>query len=58
MSHKRHLSITVTGKHSLVNADLILSGSGYGPMAGACENGNDPLGFIKGGEFLDYLSGY
>jgi hypothetical protein len=32
------------------------SGSGYGPVAGCCENGNEPSGSIKGGEFLDSLS--
>jgi hypothetical protein len=25
-------------------------------MAGFCEHGNEPSGFIKGGEFLAYLS--
>jgi hypothetical protein len=25
-------------------------------MVGCCEHGNEPLGSIKGGEFLDYLS--
>jgi len=29
------------------------SGSGYGPVAGCCEYGNEPPGSIKGGEFLD-----
>jgi hypothetical protein len=30
------------------------SGSRRGPvMADSCENGNEPLGSIKGGEFLD-----
>jgi hypothetical protein len=28
------------------------SGSGYGPVVGSCEHGNEPLGSIKGGEFL------
>jgi hypothetical protein len=32
------------------------SGSGYGPMAASCEHGNEPLGSIKSGEFLDWLS--
>jgi len=27
-------------------------------MAGFCEHGNEPSGFIKGGEFLDSLSEY
>jgi hypothetical protein len=27
-------------------------------MAGFCENGNEPLVFIKCGEFLDQLCGY
>jgi len=26
--------------------------SGYGPMAGLCEHGNEPWGYIKGGKFL------
>jgi hypothetical protein len=28
------------------------SGSGYGPVAGSCEQGNEPLGFIKGEELF------
>jgi hypothetical protein len=27
-------------------------------VAGSCENGNEPSGSIKGGEFLDQLRGY
>jgi hypothetical protein len=29
------------------------SGSGLGQVAGSCEYGNESLGSIKGGEFLD-----
>jgi hypothetical protein len=29
------------------------SGSGYGPMAGSREHGNEPLGSIEGGKFLE-----
>jgi len=25
----------------------------HGPVAGSCEGGSEPLGSIKGGEFLD-----
>jgi hypothetical protein len=32
---------------------LEASGSGYGTVAGACKHSNEPLGSIKGGEFLD-----
>jgi hypothetical protein len=35
---------------------LNLSGSGWGPVAGSLEHGNEHLGSIKGREFLDYLS--
>jgi hypothetical protein len=28
-------------------------GSGLGPVAGSCEDGNEPSGTIKGVEFLD-----
>jgi len=28
------------------------------PAAGSCEHCNEPLGSIKGGEFLDQLSNY
>jgi len=31
---------------------LIAPGSGEGPVADSCEHGNEPSGFIKGGEFL------
>jgi hypothetical protein len=34
------------------------SGSGQGPVAGSCEHGNEPSGFIKGREFLDQLRDY
>jgi hypothetical protein len=29
------------------------SGSGWGPVAGSCEHGNEPSGSIKYGKFLD-----
>jgi hypothetical protein len=32
---------------------LDASGSGQGPVAGPCEQGNEPSGSIKGGEFPD-----
>jgi hypothetical protein len=32
---------------------LDASGSGTGPVAGCCENGNERPGSMKGGEFLD-----
>jgi hypothetical protein len=32
------------------------SGSGQGPMAGSCKQGNEHLGSMKVREFLDYLS--
>jgi hypothetical protein len=33
-----------------------LDSSGSGLVAGSCEHGNEPSGFIKGREFLDKLS--
>jgi len=27
-------------------------------VAGSCEHGNEPSDYMKGGEFLDYLSDY
>jgi hypothetical protein len=35
-----------------------ISGSEQGPVVGSCEQNNEPLGSIKGREFLDYLSDY
>jgi len=32
---------------------LDVYGSGKGPVAGSCENGNEPSGSTKDGEFLD-----
>jgi hypothetical protein len=29
------------------------SGLGYGPVAGSCGHSNEPLGSIKGGEFIN-----
>jgi hypothetical protein len=37
----------------VVGCGLDLFGSGRGPVAGSCESGNELLGFIKDGEFLD-----
>jgi len=34
------------------------SGSGSGPVAGSCENGNEPLVSIKGRVFLNPASDY
>jgi hypothetical protein len=31
-------------------------GSGYGPVVGSCEHGNGTSGYVKEGEFLDWLS--
>jgi hypothetical protein len=28
------------------------------PVADSCEHGNEPSGYVKGEEFLDYLSDY
>jgi hypothetical protein len=35
---------------------LYSSGSGQGPVAGSCEQGNENSGSVMGGEFLDQLS--
>jgi hypothetical protein len=32
------------------------SGSGQGLLMVSCEHGNEPSGYMKGGEFLDQLS--
>jgi hypothetical protein len=34
---------------------LYSSGPGWGPVTGCCEHGDELLGSIKGGEFLDEL---
>jgi len=31
------------------------SGSGYGPVVGCCEHGNEPSRSMKGGNFLNFL---
>jgi len=36
--------------------ELDSSGSRQGPVMGSCERGNEPLGTIKGKEFLDQLN--
>jgi hypothetical protein len=33
--------------------ELDASGSRWGPVAGPCEHGNEPLGSIKRGEFVE-----
>jgi hypothetical protein len=35
---------------------LDTSGSGWGPVVGSCEHGNEPSGSVKCGEFLELLS--
>jgi hypothetical protein len=42
----------ILGKNRLGRCDLDASGSGYGPVAGSCEHGNEPSDSTKG-EFLD-----
>jgi hypothetical protein len=37
----------------VVRYGLDSSGSGYGPVAGSGEHGNEPLGSVKGKELLD-----
>jgi hypothetical protein len=32
--------------------------SGYVPVAGSCGQENEPSGYIKGGEFFDWLRKY
>jgi hypothetical protein len=34
------------------------SGSGQRPMASSCEHSNEPLGLIKDGKILNWLSNY
>jgi hypothetical protein len=29
------------------------TGSGWGPVVGCCEHGNEPSGSVRGGEFFD-----
>jgi hypothetical protein len=38
--------------------DWIHLAQNRGPLAGCCEHGNEPFGYIHGGEFLDKLSDY
>jgi hypothetical protein len=48
----RKLSERISEKYS----DKLSTGftaSGYGPVTGCCEHGNEPSGSIEGGEFLD-----
>jgi hypothetical protein len=37
----------------MVRCGLDASASGQGPVSGACEHGNEPLGSIKGEEYVD-----
>jgi len=37
----------------LYSMELVMDISGYGPVAGSCEIGNEHSGSIKGDEFLD-----
>jgi hypothetical protein len=40
------------------DTDWYLSDSGYGPVAGSCEHGTEPSGYIKVEKFLYHLSEY
>jgi hypothetical protein len=37
---------------------LDASASGWEPVAGSCEHGNETSGSVTSGEFLEYLSHY
>jgi hypothetical protein len=43
----------LSGGHHLLPRHLDASVSGWGPMAGCCESGNEPSGSIKCRDFLD-----
>jgi hypothetical protein len=56
----------MTGRPSLDGSVILVtegrcglnsSGSSQGPVAGSCEHGNEPSGFIKCAEFSDWLIG-
>jgi hypothetical protein len=40
------------------NIKMNSCGSGYGPVAGSCEHGNESSGSIKCREFLGHLGGF
>jgi hypothetical protein len=48
----RYINMNVTDVGCGGNG-LDRSGSGQGQVAGSCECGNEPSGFIKCGEYLD-----
>jgi hypothetical protein len=39
--------------YKLIGCEMDSSGSGYDKWRALCEHGNEPLGSIKGGKFLD-----
>jgi len=45
-------------RNGLWECRLDSSGSGLVPVASSCENGDEPSGSIKGGEWFDQLSDY
>jgi hypothetical protein len=48
--------ITGLRNNRLVSYGLDSYGSGWRPVAGSCEYGNEPLGTLKGGRFPDCMS--
>jgi hypothetical protein len=42
----------IFGEVVLQGVDMT-DGWGYGPLACCCEHGTEPMGYVKGGEFLD-----
>jgi hypothetical protein len=41
-----------------MRSGLKSSGSGRGAVAVSCEHGNEPSGFVIGGEFFDQINDY
>jgi hypothetical protein len=52
LSWKYNIKVDLT-KSGMRSPGLELSNSGQEQVAGSCEFGNEPSGFIKCGEFLD-----
>jgi hypothetical protein len=52
--HRRKDNVRMDVRENWVRRyGLDASGSGLEPVAGFCEHDDEPLGFIKGSEFLD-----
>jgi hypothetical protein len=56
--HRWENNIKCSFKNKMCGSGLYSDDSGYGPVTGFCEHGNESSDFMKGGTFLERLNYY